>query len=338
MILGGFPEQIWRSRPKRAAFLLLALFALTTIVGRPPDAPPGGPEEAVLTFAPVPLDAGDPARRRIGALDFLGGWALTASTRRFGGISAMHVENGEIIALSDAGVLFRFALPTAGSGSERLLVAPLADGPGPAIRKSNRDTESMVIEGPRLWAGFEKHNMIWRYRRSDLRATAAARPEPMRRWRSNAGPEAMVRLADGRFLVLGEGLSDMHPYSDAVLFDGDPADPRTPAALLRYRRVPGFRITDAALLPDGRLLLLNRRFAWLEGLSAALSVAGARDLRPGATIEGREIARLQPPLTLDNMEALSVTRENGRTIVWIASDDNFFPLQRTLLLKFALVE
>jgi hypothetical protein len=36
------------------------------------------------------------------------------------------------------------------------------------------------------------------------------------------------------------------------------------------------------------------------------------------------------------MEALSVTRELGRTIVWIASDDNFSPLQRTLLLKFAL--
>ena len=52
----------------------------------------------------------------------------------------------------------------------------------------------------------------------------------------------------------------------------------------------------------------------------------------------REIARLQPPLTIDNMEGVSVTVENGRTIVWLASDDNFFPLQRTLLLKFALME
>lgn len=334
---GGFPEQIWRSRPKRVLFLLIAFFALATIVRPPPDAPPAGPEEAILTFAPVALDAGDPARRRIGALDFLGGWALTASTPRFGSISAMHVEGGQVIALSDAGVLFRFALPV-GEGSMRVLLVPLPSGPGPANRKSNRDTESMWIEGPWLWAGFEKHNMIWRYRRSDLRAMAAARPAPMRRWRANAGPEAMVRLADGRFLVLGEGLSDSRPFGDAVLFDGDPADRRTPAASLRYRRVPGFRITDAAMLPDGRLLLLNRRFAWLEGLSAVLVVADARNLREGATIEGREIARLQPPLALDNMEALSVTRENGRTIVWIASDDNFFPLQRTLLLKFALVE
>ena len=53
---------------------------------------------------------------------------------------------------------------------------------------------------------------------------------------------------------------------------------------------------------------------------------------------GREIARLAPPLTIDNMEGVSVTVENGRNIVWLVSDDNFFPLQRTLLLKFALVE
>ena len=47
---------------------------------------------------------------------------------------------------------------------------------------------------------------------------------------------------------------------------------------------------------------------------------------------------LRAPAAIDNMEALSVTRERGRTILWIASDDNFSPLQRTLLLKFALVD
>jgi hypothetical protein len=43
-------------------------------------------------------------------------------------------------------------------------------------------------------------------------------------------------------------------------------------------------------------------------------------------------------MAVDNMEAQSVTRENGRTIVWIASDDNLNPIQRTILLKLALRE
>lgn len=337
MILGGFPEQIWGSRPRRAASLLVAWFALATFIRSPPPPPPAGPGEATLSFEAVALDERDPGRNRVGALLFLEGWKIRGSSSRFGGISALHVEGGEAIALSDAGILMRFALPGA-AGAGRVRLVPIPDGPGPATRKSNRDTESMWLAGPWLWVGFEKHNMVWRYRRADLRAMAASRPAPMRRWHGNVGPEGMTQLADGRFLVFGEGLNDSRPDSGAVLFDGDPADPRTPAASLRFRRVPGHRVTDAALLPDGRLLILSRRFAWLEGLSAVLSVADARGLREGATIEGREIARLQPPLTLDNMEALSVTVENGRTIVWIASDDNFFPLQRTLLLKFALVE
>ena len=337
MILGGFPEQIWRSRPKRAAFLLLAFLLLATIVPRSPEPPPPGPALATLRFAPVPLDAGHPGRRRLGALLYLGGWQLGSDSPRFGSISALHVEGGEAIALSDAGTLFRFALP-AGRGAERVRIVPLPSGPGPATRKSNRDTESMVIDGVSLWAGFERHNMIWRYRRADLAATASAQPDPMRRWRANSGPEAMARLADGRFLVLGEGLNDLQATSDAVLFDGDPALATTPAFRLRYRRVPGYRATDAALLPDGRLLILNRRFAWLEGWSAVVTIAETRGLRAGGTIAGREVAALRPPVSVDNMEALSVTVEHGRTIVWLASDDNFFPLQRTLLLKFELVE
>jgi hypothetical protein len=148
----------------------------------------------------------------------------------------------------------------------------------------------------------------------------------------------MARLADGRFLVFCEGSSDNHPVSDAILFDGDPADPATRAALLHYRRVPGYRVSDATILPDGRLLILNRRFQWLEGFSLVVTIAEARGLRAGATIERSEIARLEPPMTIDNMEGVSVTVENGRTIVWLVSDDNFFPLQQTLLLKFALVE
>ena len=109
----------------------------------------------------------------------------------------------------------------------------------------------MVIGGAWLWAGFERHNMIWRYRRADLAATASARPEPMRRWRANSGPEAMARLADGRFLVLGEGLNDRDATSDAVLFDGDPA-------LSRHARLPAPLPAGAGLSGDRRRLAAGR--------------------------------------------------------------------------------
>ena len=49
------------------------------------------------------------------------------------------------------------------------------------------------------------------------------------------------------------------------------------------------------------------------------------------------IARLAPPLTVDNMEGIAIRREGGRTFVYLISDDNQSKVQRTLLLKFELL-
>ena len=47
----------------------------------------------------------------------------------------------------------------------------------------------------------------------------------------------------------------------------------------------------------------------------------------------------QRALEAEIREALkSVTREGGRTMVRVASDDNFMPVLRTVLLEFAFAE
>jgi hypothetical protein len=120
------------------------------------------------------------------------------------------------------------------------------------------------------------------------------------------------------------------------LFDGDPAVPGTRATQFRYRPPAGYRVTDSAFLPDGRLLVLNRRFTLLGAFRVVLTIVRLPErVTEGMMVTGEEIARFEPPVVTDNYEALSVTREEGRTILWIASDDNYFSLQRTLLLRFA---
>jgi hypothetical protein len=230
--------------------------------------------------------------------------------------------------------MFRFPLPRAGSVS-RARIGPLPDGPGGNGRKSDRDIESAIISGRSAWIGFERRNAVWRYDRSSWRVEQWAAPAAMRRWPANRGAEAMVALADGRFLVFAEGRGK-DASSEALLFAGDPSRRGTRAERLRYAKPRGYRTTDAALLPDGRILVLNRRFAFLEGVSAKLSLLDPAALASGRTLRGAQLADFHRPINVDNMEALSVTRESGRTILWIASDDNYSPLQRTLLLKFAL--
>lgn len=316
-------------RLARAAAALLAFFFLATHV---PTVPPPGPGAAVgarLTAEAIPLNPDDPAQTMLGPLRYLGGWQLTSDDRRFGAISGLAVDGETLLGLSDQGMLFRFAPPPVGN---RVEIVPLIEGPGERGSKADRDSESLVLHDGRIWIGYENSNQIWRYRLSDFAAEAHHRPDAMRRWAGNRGAESLARLADGRFLAIREDV-DAEGVSDAVLFDGDPTDPTTRTTALKVDPPPQFRFTDAAQLPDGRLLLLARSVGLLSGWTGRLFVAGL----PAAADEPmpiQEIARFESPITRDNLEALAVARENGRTIVWIASDDNLFGLQRTLLLKF----
>lgn len=323
-------------KPAKLLALVAAFFALTTYVepgARPARTPRA---EGALTAVPVDIVPGDPDQRRVGDLVYRRGWVLTSDTPRFGAISALHVAQGQVTAVSDSGDVMLLPLP--GSGPARVRIVALPVPYGDPARKRNRDTESLAVSDGTIWFGFERNNLVARYRRSDWHLEGFARPESMRDWPRNAGTEAMVRLPDGRFLVFGEGRDNGGAFSPVILFAGDPSANGTRALAARFRRPAGYRVTDAALLPDGRLLILNRRADVLSGISAKLVVADLPAWREGATIAGREIATLAAPLTVDNMEALSVAQEDGRTIVRIASDDNYLKIQRTLLLEFELGE
>lgn len=314
-----------------AALLLLTTFAPPALFSEPRL-----PPHAQLMFERVALNPDMPAQRAVGRLTYLGGWAIRSNDRRFGGISAMHVADGRVLALSDSGLLFRFALPGRDARGA-VSIVPLPVGPGSALSKRDRDSEAMAVDGDRVWVAFERQNAVWRYRDGFSRGDSSAQPRAMAGWPANAGSEAIVRLRDGRFLLFSEGRMRPDGTSEVLLFAGDPAVPGTRARVLGHRAPAGYRITDAALLPDGRLALLHRKFSVMEGVAALVSLAQSA---PGADgiIAGREIAMLAPPLTVDNMEALSVTRDKGRTILWIASDDNFNGFQRTLLMAFALAD
>jgi hypothetical protein len=320
-------------RLARAGLVLLAWPVLTTPVPAPPPPGLGGPATARLFAHAIPLVEDRPGERRLGPLRYLGGWALSSDDMRFGSISAMHVEDGQVIAAGDHGMIFRFPVPD----REQLPLALAFPGAGPGAFQSkvDRDSEALQISGGALWLAFENSNEIWRYRRGDLAPTAHAAPRIMHDWGLNRGAETLLRLADGRFLVISEDEDD-RGISEAALFFGDPAEPGTPAIPLQIDAPRGHRVTDAAQLPNGALLLLARGFTVTGGWSAKLLVARLPD-QAGKPIEAREVATLAAPLSVDNMEALSVTQEQGRTMIWIASDDNLLALQRTLLMKFEWV-
>ncbi len=311
----------------RSIYLLVLAFFAT---GSAPLA------STAIRAIPVALDIADPGRTRVGRLIYLGGWELASNDRRFGGLSSMVWHDGRLIAVSDAGPLFSIGFVKGVPSGEVLGVLPA--GPGTGAEKSDRDAESLTTDAAtgQMWVGFEFHNAIWRYDTGFTHAEAHVAPPTMQKWPKNGGPEAMIRLADGRFLVFSEEAVGPEKSTALLIFPRDPTMPGAVPISAGYRAPKGYRVTDVAILPDGRLLMLHRRFTLMEGVSAILSILDPATIRAGHAAQGRQIARLASPLTVDNMEALEVVQEGGRTIVWIASDDNYSPLQRTLLLKFAL--
>jgi hypothetical protein len=218
------------------------------------------------------------------------------------------------------------------------LLLPFPGAFGTAITYKDRDSEGIAYDpaSGRIWVSYEHSHAIRRFTPSLARVDGLVRPEAMRGWPSNKGVEALIRLPDGRFYAFAEGGPEDGVYP-ALAFSGDPVEPGTNSFAFRYRPTEGYRITDGTVLPDGRLLLLERRIGLPHGFTAKLLLLNPATIRQGATVAGEVIATLEPPLLVDNMEGIAITNEGGKTIVWLVSDNNFNAIQRTLLMKFALI-
>jgi hypothetical protein len=320
--------------------LLLSILLVLLFVPGYATVPPGPRLKASgrMIVRPVQLDTRDPARRRIGRLTYLGGIALSSADPAFGGFSSLAVAGDRFTLLGDGGSFITFRMGADWRiGDLRFGILP--DGPGTGWQKADRDSESMAVDpaSGRIWVGFENYNALWRYAPGFSRAQARARPRAMAHWPVNGGPESLVRLGDGRFIVLGETARWRHERAHAALsFAGDPVAGPDSGFRFSYAPPSGYDPSDAAELPDGDLLVLNRRFALPYDFTAILTIVPRAGIGPGKTVRGTPIARFAAPVIHDNFEGVAVTREGEATIVWLVSDDNQSLLQRSLLLKFRL--
>jgi hypothetical protein len=100
-----------------------------------------------------------------------------------------------------------------------------------------------------------------------------------------------------------------------------------------------FDISSARFLPNGDLILLERRFQPTSGLAMRLRRIAGGAIAVGARLDGEVLLDAGMASQIDNMEGLAVRRdESGRVILILVSDDNQSILQRTLILEFALTD
>lgn len=303
----------------------------------PPHRPLLDPAEPIA-IRPVDLVDGHPELNRLGQLAFLRGYLLSSRDPAFGGFSSLSLDGDAFTLLNDGGGILRFRLDGGGRMSA-VRFGELPDGPAPGWEKRDRDSESMTRDpaSGTIWVGFERTNQIWRYASGFNRAEAHAAPPGIYRWPENGGPESMARLRDGRFVVIAETRWSSQPGRVSALFATDPT--AAPRRSFRFRYVPpgDFDPTDAAELPDGRLIVLHRHFSFVSGFAVRVALLDPRLIKPMAVVMGREIAAFTGPVIHDNFEGVAVQQEQDGTHIWIVSDDNQSSFQRTLLLEFRLL-
>ena len=309
----------------------LAAFSL----GTPADA--GVPLD--LAANPVPLDERDAGIDRAGALVWRGGLWLGAPDKRFGGWSDLWVapDRRRLIAISDRGWTLdaqpAFDTQLRGLGNARF--GRLIESDGKPVLRALGDAEGLArLPDGGFAVSFEQTHRILVYPPAEppfskaprVRAAPALGDTPR-----NGGMEALAALSGGALVTLvEEGLED-------GLHRGF-METATGWAKFHYRAAANFAPVGICALADGDLVVLERSFSLLfGGFGARLVRVAARALRPGAVVEGSELARLRPPLLADNYEGIAATlAPDGRQLLWLVSDDNYMALQRTLLVVLAM--
>jgi len=308
---------------------------------------------AQATFIPVtatPIDrlsVSDPDRTRFGSLLFRSGLELKSSLSGFGGFSALwRSPSGQhLVAVADHAHWLRARVETAEgrlSGLADTVLTPLVLDSGKPLAKSRFfDTESLAVAGRTAFIGAERSQDIIRFDWDRAGIPARGRPIPV--------PEEIKDLPYNRGLEAMGIAPPRSPLAGALVAiaerDGRGGDTPTKGFILTGRhpgtfhvaRSDAYEIADLAFLPDGDLLLLDRRFSLIGGFGIRLRRVAGQAVRPGALVDGAAIFESDASQQIDNMEGLAVHREGRDVVLTLISDDNFSPFQRTLLLEFTLV-
>jgi hypothetical protein len=303
--------------------------------------------EAVQSF-----DTRNPSKTRFGKLIFRGGLVLESSYRDFGGISSLRVSaDGEhFLSVSDRGSWLRGRIVYRGKTPIAIADAVMAPTLGPDGRtlKSRGwyDSESLAEDGGTVWLGIERVQQILRfdYGKDGLRARGVpiSAPSGLKLLPHNQSLECLVAVPKdaaakdgppaGTLIAISERGLDTQGNLMSFLIGG-------PGGVFSLRRTDDFDVSDCALTPDRRLLVLERRFSWMRGLAMRIRSVPLASIKPGALVDGPELIYADMGYQIDNMEGLSVHRDtSGALVLTLISDDNFSPLQRTLLLQFALAD
>lgn len=278
----------------------------------------------LLLAAPVAADT----------LTLINTYRWTSSDRRFGGLSGLHMsDNGHrILAVTDRG---KFVTGTVERDADTITgitdvgFAPVRQINGDRVKAQNSDAEGLAVDRRgNIYVSFEGFHRIRKFATAGDRAQEVPRPKVFDALQRNSGLEALAIDRAGVLYAVPERSGRLDRPFPVFRLRGGRWDAR-----LSIPRSKGFLPTGADFGPDGKFYLLERDMAGLLGFQTRIRRFSLG--RDGFTDE--EVLLESRLGQFDNLEGISVWRDgHGRIRLTLISDDNFFFLQQTQLVEFAL--
>lgn len=283
-----------------------------------------------------------------GKLTFLGGLELLASDRKIGGLSGLiSLDGGDrFLAVTDNGHWVTGAIEQAPNGRpldiKDVSYAQLLGHDGKTLTaRWGHDTEALTLSETGLYVTAETRNAIYHYpwpiaTGKEQMIGEVALVDEIRSLPRNAGLESLATPPEdgplaGKLIAIAESSpSDFQDLKGYII---------GPEGTERFsiNRENRFDATDAAFLPNGDLVLMERRFNLRDLIGLRLRRFEAASILPGAKLEGEILLEADYGYQIDNMEALSIHQnDKGETILTLLSDNNRSLLQRTVFLRFRL--
>lgn len=286
------------------------------------------------------LDRTNPDNNKAGELRFLGAVVIPMGADKVGGLSDLYIgpRDTQWIAEADTGKLYTGHLQwTNGrlTGATLDKGAYLLDENGkPPTSRARWDAESLARLPDGSWLmGYERDHRVEHFEDDGGKPGGTPKPLPplpgITDLPRNQGLEALTVLKDDSVLAIAEGqVGDTNP---AWLWqEGHWQE-------LSYQSAEGLSPSDAATLPGGDVLVLERGLSFFYGFRSRIVRVKAADIHPGAVLQGEVLAMLTSPLLTENFEGIhTIPGPDGTARIFIVSDNNVNILQQAILAAFEL--
>jgi hypothetical protein len=303
-------------------------------------------DAARVTAKPISQFKPGSDQTRFGPLEFLGGIEFSSDDGRVQSLSSIRFrpDGAHFVSVLDTGewLTGQILRDASGrlSGLSDVAVSPILMRDGRAGSKSASDAEGLALRDGDAFVSFEQQHRVDAYPDPGFETSKPSRNVnfliPRQELRRNAGIETLVAspasspLAGG-LVAIAESSRDAAGNLLAAIVDGP-----LKGQFTVVRHDP-YDATDGAFLPDGDLLLLERRFSFIGGMGMRIRRIKGEDIRPGAVVDGEILIDVGADHSIDNMEGIDVVAGlDGSPHVIVISDDNGLFLQRNLMLEFRI--